>query len=101
MKTSMVAWGIKVGANPGTPAQQDEMERALMGRSWVRAFPGCCVVAVEDDADRTKVRDELIAVAKKYNFVVVMSPAIAGSAGIYNGLLPPDLWPKLNGLATP
>src|SRR3989442_7762540 len=77
------------------------MKGALKGYSWVQPLGSYYVVKVGGEADRQKIQQSLLAVAKSVPETVhyVISPLIP--AGLYTGYLPQDTWPKLNETTQP
>jgi hypothetical protein len=92
---------VAVGSLSAPSARADvvtQVEAALAGHAFTRAFPGVYVVTVISDSDRGDLVQAINGAIKAADpaGVVLISPAIPPTAGTYNGLLPPDRWAEIN-----
>ena len=96
----VVSWDIKT-AKPKWDEIDEKLKKCLEGYSWVRPLTTFYVVKTNAEADRTIIKDRLVAVAKGDSATVhiVVSPSMSG--GRYDGYLPSDAWEKLNKRSDP
>jgi hypothetical protein len=96
----MIAWGSPTAA-PLTPTDHAQVEAALAGYSWVRAFPGAVVLTINDANDRSAVQQRLVAASQALGgrVHILISPAMQGGSGNYLGFLASTIWDPLNSKA--
>jgi len=96
----VISWDISASGEKHAELNK-KMREALQGYSWARPLTTFYVVKIDSEADRSTIRDRLLAVAEPASESVtfIVSPAMAG--GRYDGYLPSDMWDKLNKRSDP
>lgn len=91
----VISWDIKTSEDRWSQINEN-MKEALKPYSWIRPLSTLYIVQINGENDRRIIHDSLVALASSLSERVhfVMTPIIA--SGRYNGLLPKDMWPKIN-----
>lgn len=74
----------------------EELKALIKGYSWVRPLKTVYVLKINSQEDREKLIESLTARIKEKNYSVNLLVTPVMSGGRYNGLLPKDLWEKIN-----
>ena len=91
----VVAWDISAKGERWTAINND-LKSVIDKYSWARPLTTYYIVKVSGQSDWDAILNSLTTKAKSHKETVhfVMSPLMQG--GRYNGILPKDMWDKIN-----